>query len=234
MLIDSPRITPADRAHWERMEAIDDVYASRCRRRIETLAAGSSALIERFFADGSGYVGVSWGKDSVVLAALAQHTVPMIPIVWIRVRGVENPDCPLVRDRFLQLFPQARYEEIFSDPGSQRTSARGFALAARRHGDRYASGVRAEESRERALRIWSGLETARTVAPLGRWRAADIFATLYCRGLPVHPAYACSFGGTLDRARIRVGALGGARGTGRGRAEWERRYYGDDCAGRER
>ena len=37
--------------------------------------------------------------------------------------------------------------------------------------------------------------------------------------------YACSLGGLLDRSKLRVASLGGQRGTGWGRAEWERRYY---------
>ena len=31
--------------------------------------------------------------------------------------------------------------------------------------------------------------------------------------------------GAYDRDRVRVGTIGGRCGTGRGRAEWERRYY---------
>lgn len=44
----------------------------------------------------------------------------------------------------------------------------------------------------------------------------------------MHPAYACSFGGALDRERIRVSSLGGQRGTGHGRREWEWAYYRDE------
>ena len=79
-----------------------------------------------------------------------------------------------------------------------------------------------------------GESTERTCAPLGGWTGADVFAYLHTHRLPVHPAYACSLGGVLDRDRIRVAALGGERGRGHGRAEWERRYYGDAmpaCAG---
>lgn len=32
--------------------------------------------------------------------------------------------------------------------------------------------------------------------------------------------------GLLSRERIRVATIGGERGTGHGRAEWERTYYG--------
>lgn len=53
-----------------------------------------------------------------------------------------------------------------------------------------------------------------------------MFAYLHRFDLPVHPAYAMSRGGLWDRDRIRVASLGGRRGEGMGRAEWERAYYG--------
>jgi len=86
-----------------------------------------------------------------------------------------------------------------------------------------------------------GIATERTCAPIGRWSAEDVWAYLYARGLPVHPAYAMSMGGLLDRDRIRVGPLAGERaaawaeqGSGHGRLEWERRYYGWRLAELER
>ena len=63
--------------------------------------------------------------------------------------------------------------------------------------------------------------------PAGLVSAADVFAYLASRQLPVHPAYAMLGGGRYQRDRIRVSSLGGRRGDGMGRAEWEREYYGD-------
>jgi len=90
------------------------------------------------------------------------------------------------------------------------------------------SGVRGEESGVRKLRMrrW-GTSSERTCAPIGWWCGGDVFAYLHQHDLPVHPAYAMSFGGTLDRNRIRVASLGGERGTGFGRRDWEHRYYRD-------
>jgi len=106
------------------------------------------------------------------------------------------------------------------------TLERGFVEAARRHGDAHVSGVRAEESGARKRRMMASGETsASTCAPIGWWKAADVFAYLYARGLPVHPAYACGISGAWTRERIRVASLGGQRGRGHGRAEWERAYY---------
>lgn len=75
-----------------------------------------------------------------------------------------------------------------------------------------------------------GVSTDRTCAPIGNWTAEHVFTWLHMLNLPVHPAYAQTYGGQLDRGRIRVGALGGERGTGHGRREWERRYYGRDLS----
>jgi len=54
-----------------------------------------------------------------------------------------------------------------------------------------------------------------------------VFAYLNKHDLPIHPAYVMSFGGTLDRIRLRVDTLGLEAGTGKGRREWETHYYGN-------
>ena len=225
-LIASPRHTRADLEHWRRCESMDDVYLARCGAALDRREAEAADAIARF-ADRPCYVGTSWGKDSIVVAHLARESG--LPLAWIRVAGVENPDCPFVRDAFLVRFPDVRYDEIEATSGAakgKRTSAIGFAEASRRHGDRYISGVRAEESASRAMSAAvHGVATDRACRPILRWSSVEVFAYLRRHDLPVHPAYACSMGGTLERGRLRVGAIGGDRGTGRGRAEWERRYY---------
>jgi phosphoadenosine phosphosulfate reductase len=72
-----------------------------------------------------------------------------------------------------------------------------------------------------------GVSSEQTCAPIGWWKAEDVFAYLYKYKLPVHPAYAMTQGGQWDRKRIRVASLGGRRGRGMGRAQWERAYYRD-------
>ena len=57
--------------------------------------------------------------------------------------------------------------------------------------------------------------------------ALETFGYLAAHDLPVHPAYAMLGGGRWERDRIRVASLGGRRGDGIGRAEWEREYYSD-------
>lgn len=221
MLIVSPRHTRRDLDRWAELEREDAVRARH--PRLATLASMARVELARFRPD---YVGVSWGKDSVVLAHLARQVDSAWPLVWVRAEGVENPDCVLVRDAFLAQWPGV-YDEISVAPGPDgKTSAPGFAEAARRYGPRYASGVRADESGSRRLRARAhGCSTETTCAPLSWWTAAHVFAYLHLHGLPVHPAYACLGGHTWERHRLRVGAVGGERGRGHGRAEWERRYY---------
>ena len=108
-----------------------------------------------------------------------------------------------------------------------------MAVAAQRYGDRYLSGVRADESAARKRRMKGhGASTKRTCAPIGWWTGLDVFAYLVANDLPIHPAYACTMNGTLDPVRVRVTPIGGARGNRpgdeRGRSEWEERYYGEE------
>lgn len=193
----------------------------------------------RAFANGDPcYCGVSWGKDSVVVAHLVRRAAPKIPLVWVRVKPIENPHCVLVRDAFLGAHP-GPYTEIeehcfHDDLGWHATGTleRGFARAAALSGARHVSGVRAQESTARRLRMMThGESTAMTCAPIGWWSGEHVFAYLSKHDLPVHPAYAMTHGGVLDRIRIRVSSLGGERGTGKGRREWEQTYYRQEIDG---
>lgn len=238
MLIRIARLDEPDLAHWEAMERVDAVrarHASFRRRCDEAL----TSLVQ--FASGREYAGVSWGKDSTVLAhlcALAQRQFGIvIPLVWVKIRPIFNPHCELVRDAFLRAH-DVDYHEIAVDCSrdaggwhASGTLERGFAGAVSRFGHRHISGVRGEESATRKLRMmrW-GAETTNTLAPLIRWSAEDVFAYLHAHDLPVHPAYAMTLGGVLDRLRLRVSSLGGQRGTGHGRLEWESRYYANEVA----
>lgn len=235
MLIDSPRLSAADRRAWRGANEADRVLAAPGNDRLDRLEREAAETVARFVAahDGDVYCGVSWGKDSVVVAHLVRRIAAHVPLVWVRVRHVENPDCPTVRDAFLEAWP-GPYDEIEVEPGKNRsggTSSLGFAEARRRHGSAYLSGVRAEESGTRRLRMAKhGTDSPNTCAPIGWWRTEDVFAYLERHGLPVHPAYAMTMGGLLERAKIRVASLGGGRGTGHGRREWELRYYGRELA----
>lgn len=237
MLLPSDRLLRGDREVWARLHRADVILAqhpSWPARQDRALAE-----IARFDAAGPCYAGVSWGKDSVVLAHLielyAQRNGRRLPLVWVSVLGAGNPDCPRVRDAFLAEHDVDYHEitvEIDLDEDGRRVGkgmlARGFALAAERWGRRYVSGVRADESgaRKARMRHW-GACSDNTCAPIGWWKTPEIFAYLERHNLPVHPAYAMTYAGTYDRNRLRVATIGGERGTEFGRRQHERLYYLD-------
>lgn len=236
MIINPSRMRPEDRGPWLIAERGDKAAARLLP--LDALADRSLDAIEAFARSGSCYAGVSWGKDSTVLAhlvwRLGVERDVVIPLVHVVVQPIRNPDCPAVRDAFLAAHPHAYEEHVAwcsrDSDGWHATGTleAGFARAVASYGDRHVSGVRGEESGQRALRMrrW-GTTTENTCAPLGWWTARHVFAYLAAHNLPVHPAYACTLGGRLDRERIRVSSLGGERGRTMGRLEWERIYYSD-------
>jgi len=234
MLIPSHRHTAADMALWREYEQADTarrIDAGFCHRHAEAL----NEILRFVMRDTSCYAGVSWGKDSTVLAHLVQCVMPTLPIVWIRVEPIKSPDCELVRDAFLSRYPNANYHEIEThcewrdgEWHATGTLESGIKECERRFGKRKILGIRADESTQRGFRIWRhGLSTHASCDPLGRWTVADIFTHLAIENLPVHPAYAMLGGGRWPRDRLRVASLGGRRGDGLGRSEWESEYYGD-------
>jgi len=231
-LIESTRYSDMDLRRWNYWEHVFAIHARMVR--LASLVTQAESEVVRFSSFGSCYCGVSWGKDSTVLADLVHRVAPVVPLVWVRVDDY-NPDCLLVRDEFLGRYPSCRYDEIRVPLAA--TQGRGSKYigdaSAPRHGSRYISGVRAQESGSRRRRMMHfGASTAGTCAPLGWWSGDDVFAYLIVRDLPIHPAYACLMDGLLDPRRIRVSALGGDRGQrtgdGVGRKQWEDRYYRDE------
>ncbi|MBA3844555.1 MAG: phosphoadenosine phosphosulfate reductase family protein [Actinobacteria bacterium] len=248
VLIRSARHTARDIAQWDANESVDAIVATS--RKLSERTAVALDDMAAFAALGRCYVGVSWGKDSVVVAHLAATLSRLrglrIPIVWVRREPVDNPECSVVRDAFMRahgmwldlheirvdcerdpLRPECWWPVgVTARTATSRPKQIGFARAAAAHGDRYISGVRAAESGQRVSRMRSyGVSTARTCAPIGWWSTAEVFAYLLGHALPVHPAYAYTAGGMYQRDRLRVGSIGSHHGQGHGRAEWEMRYY---------
>jgi len=240
-LVVVPELMQSDLSAWEAWAKQDARLAHT--RRMRTMEARSLRALERFVVAGGGYLGVSWGKDSVCAAHLIwqieRQGGPRLPVVWIVARPVVSPHSVLVRDAFLERFP-LDYHEVLDDrvydPSAE--DARwtgwagdwrgGFRKAEQLLGRRHISGVRAAESGTRTLAMRRfGEVSANTCRPMGWWSGADVFAYLAKYDLPIHPAYAMTFGGLLERERIRVDALGGDSGTGFGRREWEERYHRD-------
>ena len=239
MLIPSNRHTPQDREAWARAERYDHALASslgpKVKRALDTITS--------FREQGKCYASTSWGKDSTVLVDLIGRTGLDIPIVSLVIDGYEQPGTTQVRDMVLDRHPHLRYDELTLPPQPNRwwsseTVKRskhdadiGWRMIAARYGPRRMTGIRAEESRIRTLvqDRW-GDASKYAARPIGVWTAVDVYAYLASRELPVHPAYAMSHGGALDRRWIRVHALGGVSGADRGRSDWEEAYFGDVIA----
>lgn len=246
MLIDSPRLTAADRAAWQRLERFDRLLARD--PQLDALEAQGRDAVRVFADAGPFYISVSWGKDSVAAAHIALLEVPDARVVWVRARDFEMPECAAVRDAFLAGHPRAVYEEIEAVLRSPKRGEPGYEAhhldPGADHQDvlrenltgRYVSGVRAAESRVRRIAVGRyGLASAGTCRPIGRWDAQQVFAYAEREGLPVHPVYAMSVGGHYDRRWLRVHPLCSAPPArsavyGREMDGWEDRYYGDVIA----
>jgi len=242
MLIDSPRLSEGDRTRWAALSRYDRILGAAIPQwKIDRALASI-----RDWWTGEGVASVSWGKDSVCMAHLVTLTGLSIPLVWVRTPGFDMPECEQVRDYFLTAHPDARYEERVSIAREPRRGEPGFdALQTdptyRRPNrmkqaipERYISGIRGAESKIRRISVaHRGLVTPNTCRPIGRWSGTDVFAYLEREGLPVHPVYAMSYGGVLDRQWLRVGPLcSSLHGTGYGAFsssdpyQWEDDYYG--------
>lgn len=233
MLIPSHRHTESDLYVWKEHERGDRAHAAS--HSLGRKARQAADYIAEFAEAGPCWCSVSWGKDSTLLAHMAYQCDRSMPLVWIRVEPICNPDCIAVRDEFMRKHPEANYREVVvqcerdeSGWHASGTLEAGAASARIDHGERVMLGIRATESTTRALRVWThGANTERCSAPLGHLTEQDVFALLHQFRLPVHPAYAMLGGGRWQRQHLRVSSLGGRRGDGIGRAEWEREYYGD-------
>jgi phosphoadenosine phosphosulfate reductase len=201
------------------------------------------------------HASLSCGKDSTVLVGVLRelhrrHGVTL-PVIYVRVSPHENPDNALVLAALRESCADALARLDVIDLAAERDPAtgewvgtgrlrEGFDIAAKRYGAHRVTGIRADESSDRQrrdaiARKWErlagykpdGTTTRYTCAPLTSWTGQDVFAYLASRDLPVHPTYACTFGGRLDRTRLRVATLGGWRG-GTARYMHEQHYYGDE------
>lgn len=218
MLIPSHRHTPADLRLWAELEAADMVLPVPPKLIDDTRQA-----IREWRGD---YVGCSWGKDSVVLVSLVAELRPDLPVVWVRMRGRDNPDCEAVRDAMLARFPVNYHERVFVYEQCRHDEH--WQAIDDEFGPRRMTGLRAEESGRRRMSVRHlGIDTGRSCRPLAWWQCRHIFAYLAQQRLPAHPAYACLGGGRWPRDHLRTHGIGGESATNRGRREWEREYYGD-------
>lgn len=220
MLIQSPRHRPEDLRLWMELEAADIAY-----RLSPGLATQTIEAIRAWAVGLDCHVDTSWGKDSVVMLHLLTLSGIRVPVVYVRLRNSrDNPDCEFVRDAFLSRFPVDYYERWFTYedcPGNKHWRAVDVEFGPRRM-----TGLRADESGLRRLSIRRlGIDSGKSFRPIAHWKITDVFAYLAQEGLPVHSAYACLGGGRWPREHLRTHSIGGKRGTGMGRREWEQEYY---------
>lgn len=229
MLIHSPRHRPEDLELWAELEEADLLHYEFSRVAVKAVRAIET--IQKFAADGPFNVSVSWGKDSVVAAHLCWLALDEC-LLW-HLRGAEicNPSMSETRDTFLDRFDvaygeyHANYAACETDTKRGKEFKRGLSAA----GGRYVSGVRAEESGRRKMRMcrW-GHSTDQTCAPIGWWTTADVFAYLAYHDLPTHPHYAMLGAGRWPRDQLRVSALTYLVGGAYSKKDcWEAEYYGD-------
>lgn len=237
MLIESDRLRPGDLEAWQNQSAFD----ARMNKNPTYQRAKDHALqLVTEATQHDGYAGTTWGKDSMALTHMISQITPHYPIVWIRLDGLEMPDTLPTRDAFLRDH-DINYHEISVDgasvrrwwhddthQGSKHGPDAGFKEAQRRWGKFHISGVRSAESTTRRLTtLRNGPISKHSARPLHHLTALHIWAYLTEYDLPIHPTYAMNLAGARDRDWLRVSTIGGTRGTGKGRAEWERAYYQD-------
>ena len=106
-LLPSPRHRSADLRAWSSIAAMDRIEPPGFRVRLDE----ARCAVRDFLAGGPAYVGVSWGKDSVVVADLVLRMAPEVPLLNCIVQPVDNPENAAVRDAFLDLHPTAHLFE---------------------------------------------------------------------------------------------------------------------------
>lgn len=251
MLTTMDTLTPRDMEEWARLNRYDTALGASPALAHKTQQAIHE--IQEFTTTHSDAVAsTSWGKDSIVIAHLTRIASPDTPLLWIptiRSDGTsyEAKATYTVRDTFLHTFP-GPYEER---PATARNPKRGDPnyrsdqydhpdyisqdVLKENNASPYISGVRAEESSIRAQsRKWHGISTNRTCRPIIDWKTTDIFAYIAVHNLPIHPAYAATHGGALDRRWIRVHPLRSKAPErsaiyGRDMDDWEDKYFPRLC-----
>jgi phosphoadenosine phosphosulfate reductase len=237
MLIDSHRLSKEDRRLWAEYYESDLINAGS----IERYAESAGRVIIDFVSRKRCYAGVSWGKDSVVVAHLMLRFAPHVPLVHLRPTN-HNPDCDRVRDAYFAAYPSQEYWEIVVDyshidrsrlspPQIDKATDKEWYAAfdsLKPEFDSYVIGIRSSESGGRSIRLKNlGLESNVSLLPIGWWSTSEVFAYLASNDLPIHPAYAMLGGGRWARDKLRVSEIGDTGGSERGRSEWEQEYYGD-------
>lgn len=234
MLIESDRHTPDDLRVWSELEAADKVHG-RSNSLIRKVRQSRQAVRD-FLGKGPCYLAVSGGKDSSVLWHLVWSVTKTVPTRWLVTEPLVDPYCRNVLIELKNRFPMENFcehtnwcrrdEYGWHATGTLESGIK--AIQSEVGTDRYILGVRADESSVRKLSVFSqGIDTGRACRPLAYWTVADVYGYAAINSIPLHPTYGMSGGGRWPRRSLRVSFLGLTHGTGAGRSEWEREYYGD-------
>lgn len=190
------------------------------------------------------YVSWSGGKDSTVVAHLTHSMAPDVPILRLT-HGVDYPETITYCDALAaeQGWPYVlgvagdadtylrRVDTDETDNSSYLSDATA-ALGYRPGGFLY--GLRAEESRDRALHLasrrgaWTTRDGLRGCAPIWQWSTLDVWAYLTHHRIPVNPVYARLTELGAPETAHRVGFLVGGAGARTGRYYWLRRGWPDE------
>lgn len=232
MLMKSQRITPKDAKFCAQFDEIDATHINTRGYKIRIEDAKNA--IKRFVAEHSPtdyYIGVSWGKDSVVLLDLFLHEEPRLTAVFFwNVEKIPQETID-VRDQFLRTHePFCYIEKMYATPRGTpfKGEFKRFLPEFKRKYGIHVTGIRRDESAVRDMRyVMHGYESRWSFAPLSNLKCQDIFSYIYEHDLPLHASYRMTGEGSFDRYRIRVAAIGNPRGRGVGRLAWEKRFYGD-------
>jgi hypothetical protein len=209
------RCSEHDWTIWQSRAKTDEIWRQTGvhKRRVDA----ARLAFDRFVSGPSGYIGISWGKDSTAILALALEIGCDWPLVHVKLEPVGNPDCDMLRDQWFARYPEIadRYYEIVIRCQTKQSTNRydtnaayaaGFALARKRFGERRVSGVRAEEAAIRKMtmrRLGQGDEDDKSAPPFQkdrtgalvikgyapkRWTFADLADATRPAGTPAAPA----------------------------------------------
>lgn len=234
MLISCDRHTPQDIDCWNDYEESDYHYASfpTLQKRVNR----SIRAIEEFLLKGRCYLAISGGKDSAVVSHLLSQITKTVPVRWLATEPLVDPYCRETIQEIVSYCGFSNYREHINwcrlgdrEWHATGTLEEGIKSIQKEVGTlRYITGIRAQESVTRRLRCFQHLENSlNTCAPLAWWKTEDVYAYAAINNVPLHPTYGMLGGGRWKREKLRVSFLSLTHGTGGGRTEWEKEYYGD-------
>lgn len=187
------------------------------------------------------YVSWSGGKDSTVVAHLTHAVNPAVPVVRLS-HGVDYPEtvtyCAdladaqgwsyvlgVAGDSDSYLNHVALHETDNSSYLADTSAALGFRP------DGFLYGLRAQESRDRAIHLasrrgaWTTRDGIRGCSPIWQWSTLDVWAYFAHHDIPPNPVYARLTELGAPEGAHRVGFLVGGAGARMGRYYWLRRGW---------